>query len=463
MSVHDLTGDDVGDVIFNSPTDDKGKLQVTAIDGSSGGVLWVSDDTIDMVTVARFERINDDDVPDVVVSGRGNPEPQPLIALDGRDGTALWRIAEVEPTWQNIYTPQPIGDRTEDGTVDWLIASGGDQMRPAEEEPTVPGRIAVIDGSDGAVVASLDVPDDQEIYSSPVVLSQEGDDELVLVGTGGELFAGSEWALSMESLLAEDASGFTEISSGEDVSSFIAPVSAGDLDGDGSLDAAILRQDGVLESRDPWSAELNWSVAPAAERLAERGPGWALSSVAVPAIAQLDDDDALEIVTLHTFVTEEQFISGQPYIGDALLAVTDGATGAVESELFVPNADSVVSPLVVTAADGQTVVCACVETPKPAEESTEDRSEDTRLGIWTPGTGDVRDLGVPATISATPSMIEMKSGPSSWMVTASVDRSADDVPWMMAPIEVGSGSAADSWTWGAYMGNMSDGLGLDRP
>jgi len=290
VAAADLNGDGTADVVVQgSPRQSTSKSPasyVLAIDGATGERLWQSRDTVAMITIARFGQVNDDAVLDVVVNGRGAPyDERPLVALDGRTGDRLWRVEASDPPWRNIYTPQPVGDVDGDGIGDWVISAGGDHLRQALDKPTVPGRIVMIGGADGSVLGSVDLPDGQETYASPVLFTDGQGTRSVIVGSGGEVFPGSLWRVELDAVLRGDGSKFHQLRSGEDRSAFIAPVSVADIDGDGRLEVVSVRTDGEVAAVDPDSGEVSWSTKVSATSPDQMEMDTV--SVSVPAVGQL--------------------------------------------------------------------------------------------------------------------------------------------------------------------------------
>ncbi len=463
FSAADLTGDGVADPIVNLVDGDV-EYRVVALDGETGEQLWVSRDGVTMITVATFADVNADGTTDVVIGGRGVPvDDRPLYAFDGRDGSTLWRVEAIEPEWRNVYTPQLVADRDGDGVDDWLVATGGDWLREPGEPVTVPGRLVLVGGADGSVLAEVDLPDGQETYNSPVVV-RDGGVEHVVVGSGGELLPGALWRLPLDALADGGAAPAARAEFvrllGDGVSSYIAPVSVGDLDGDGRIEAAALRMDGQLTVVDPLTGAVRWS-SPAGDVVGALPPGTGLSSLAVPAIGQLDDDAALEVVTLYTRVTAEQLASGDVYSGETVLAVHDGATGVIEHRLDGPTVGAVVSPLIASSGGVPGVVCACAaakgsDDPAAAPEGARD------LAWWRPGTPPA-SLGAPASETMTPMLAVAADGSVQLLSGAlvMVDGAEHSIVSLLTP---GVGAAAlDDVQWGGYMGPGATGHASTPP
>lgn len=353
-----------------------------------------------MVTVAQFGDLNGDGMTDVIAGGRGQPDDdRPLVAIDGSDGSTIWRVAPMEPAWGNVYTPQNVGDVAGDGIEDWVVATGGDHLRGAFDKPTIAGRLVAVDGSDGTVIVSAALPRLEETYNSPVVLDPQGGTRGILVGSGGEVFSGSLWRISLEDVLKSNPTGFEEILPGEGQSSYMAPVSIGDLDADGSDEAVGVRTDGLVTVLDPHTGIRRWQAHPPAKYLEKMSADTAVMSIAVPDLGQLDDDPQPEVVTQHALMNRDRLLTGAVTELDSVIAVLDGSSGEIEHELFVAGANSVQSPLIASTGNENGILCGCVVSGSAANR--DDGTGSRHLGWWVPGAGEPEDLGLAASFSNT--------------------------------------------------------------
>lgn len=450
VALRDLNSDGVADVVVAALTNGD-KAGIVALDGTDGGPLWQSESNIRMVTVTQFGDLNGDGTTDVIAGGRGQPDDdRPLVAIDGSDGSTIWRVGPIEPAWGNVYTPQSVGDVTGDGIEDWVVATGGDHLRGAFDEPTIAGRLVAVDGSDGTVMGSAAFPRLEETYNSPVVLDAHGGTRGILVGSGGEVFSGSLWRISLEDVLESKPGGFEEILPGEGQSSYMAPVSIGDLDADGSSDEAVaVRTDGLVTAMDPRTGTRRWEADPLAKSLEKMSPDTAVMSVAVPAIRQLDDDPQLEVVTQHALMKRDRLLTGAVTELDSVIAVLDGSTGEIEHELFVAGANSVQSPLIASTGNENGILCGCVVSGSAADR--DDGTGSRHLGWWVPGVGEPEDLGLPASFSNTAAFDpETDAGAGHLLVSGVQDLIAVSRPRPR-------GRYVTEVIWGSYMGPDSTG------
>lgn len=468
IATRDLTSDGVLDVVIGGRVDGD-PVQVLAIDGSTGEYLWRSPVSIAPVVLVDFGHVNDDDVPDVIVGGRGLPQTEPLLALDGRDGSVLWRVEAVEPPWQNVYKTIALDDVDGDGIVDWLIASSGDHIRPNDQPVETPGRLSIISGKDGTVVALLALPIKQEIYQSPVMISPSGRDQahddtdayfiegvggsLIAIGSGGETFPGYLWAIPCGSVLDEDPTGFRRYGDDREWSSFIAPAVVTESEADQRSHLISVRTDGLVERRDPWSGTSFWSVNPFEDHQKTLGDDWVVAAFASPAIAQLDDDPQLEFIVMATFVERANLEAGEGGHGDIKIVALDGTTGNVEAEILVPDGDSVAGPLAITVNGKPMIVCSCAR--REDVDAADDQVNMMNLGLWDPANDQITDLNIPADPTSTPAVVRYGEGLG--IITGGLEGAGEDANWTLHARHIDGTTADDLIWWGGYMGTRHDG------
>ncbi|MCB1256168.1 MAG: VCBS repeat-containing protein [Microthrixaceae bacterium] len=447
----DLNGDSVDDLIINASVDGplKGQPSLVALNGVDGTVLWASTEAIIAVTVPLGVDLNGDGIDDLVVGGRGLPESdRPLVAVSGKDGSTIWRIEATKTSWQNVYTPQSLGDVDGDGVPDIVIATGGDHIREAMEPPKVAGRIVAMSGSDGHVLGVLSAPDGQEIYSSPVLIP-DGRGDTVVFGTGGEYFSGSLWRIPVRSLLKQQKKDFVKLIPGGR-SSFIAPVSIGDVEGNGGLTGAVVQTDGtvhLIDLNSAGSSDVKWTSHEIRDEVEHRAGNRVLTGLAAPALGQLDDDAALEIVVQYVVTEKSARDVGQFQDTGMILAVYDGLTGEVEQIHEDNKVDTFLSPLVVERSGEVQVLCACVPS------ASGDRAE---LAFWRPLTGVFEPLGLRPSRAATPSFAG--SAEAGFRLNVGLNAAPGSTEGgSTMPYVAAVALDIDDATWGGYMGTAHTG------
>jgi len=224
----DLNGDGVEDIVIGVGKNPFVALDtaVMALDGKSGSILWVAPARDQVFGSPAFLDITGDGVEDVFINGRSGV----LKALNGKDGSLLWEFlpglkamdARGEG-WFNFYNPQFVEDVDNDGIKDIVISNGGDVLVPAYDPNRPNGKLAVISGLTGKLLAEAKVPDGKETYMSVVTFpSEDLKNPYVIFGTGGETISGGLYITTLNDVLKGDLSKSTRIADGRK-KGFIAP------------------------------------------------------------------------------------------------------------------------------------------------------------------------------------------------------------------------------------------------
>lgn len=236
---------------------------VVAIDGISGEVLWTNPGTDQMVGSAVFMDVNLDATPDVIIGGRAAQ----LKAINGKNGQTLWEYQIRNHAHDakgylrfNFFNPQIIPDQNQDGLEDLLVANGGNiRAYKKSGEDRYPGVLAIIDGSNGSIIAADTMPDGRETYMSPVIFNYTQDDAEILFGSGGETFGGSLFHTTLQDLLSNNISSAKHILT-RDKHGFIAPAVLTDLTSDEKIDYVVNWHGGEMIAVDGETQNEIWSV-----------------------------------------------------------------------------------------------------------------------------------------------------------------------------------------------------------
>ena len=236
---------------------------VIALDGSNGTLLWKVDARDQIFGSASFKDITGDQIPDVFIGGRSAE----LMAIDGSDGKVIWEFFPRGDTvlasdygLYNFYNPQFIPDQDGDGVEDILVANGGD-VNAVPYDPNRPaGKLMVINSLNGKLIAQDTVPDGGETYMSAVVADLKGDGNLsIAYGTGGETIGGNYFIGTMDQLLDTQLSSSHQIDSSQD-KGFVGPPVIVDITEDGILDVVVNAVDGRMIAIDGSDNSILWTV-----------------------------------------------------------------------------------------------------------------------------------------------------------------------------------------------------------
>jgi outer membrane protein assembly factor BamB len=262
--VADLNQDGVKDIIIGCGKKEfeRTSTGMMAVDGATGKLLWRVPARDQIFGSAALLDINRDGVPDVIIGGRAAE----LKAINGKTGKVIWEFYasfdSMQPRkkgWFNFYNPQVIPDQNQDGIEDILVANGGDILVAAYDPNRPPGKLMVLDGSNGKILAQAQVPDGRETYMSMVVAHLHPDDPnlSIIFGTGGETVGGSLYRTTLQDLMRQDISKAHKLASSKD-KGFISPPVLCDLNGDGYLDIVANAVEGKMLAFDGRNNSLLW-------------------------------------------------------------------------------------------------------------------------------------------------------------------------------------------------------------
>ena len=250
----DLNKDGILDVVLGIGTegsDDILDRYVIALDGLDGSEIWRVGSRNDMVNTAIFHDLNKDQVDDVLISGRDGE----FIAINGSNGKLLWNlinrknIKTLTGTWHNFYTPQVVPDQNEDGYDDILSAVTFfcDAIESnCNEKKTI---LVILDGLSGDIIYSDKTPEPDgsvEVYMPPILLPMKNNELNILYGTGGERHRGSLWRAPLSSIknktISDDS---TSLFTGQE-KGVMAPPSLADMNLDGINDIILATFEGDI-------------------------------------------------------------------------------------------------------------------------------------------------------------------------------------------------------------------------
>ena len=261
--VADLNADGVSDIILGAGRKEflATDSAVIALDGRTGSMLWHVGARDQIFGSALIHDFNGDGTADVVINGRSAE----LKLIDGKTGRRIWQFLEgysIEQArskgWFNFYNPQRIPDQNGDGVDDLIVSNGGDVNAKPHDPDRPPGKLVVINGINGQVIAKADTPDGYETYMS-VVTHDFGTGLEVIYGTGGETLPGNLYRVHLEDVLKGALFKSTMLASST-TNGFIAPVSLADVSGDGTHDIVSMAVEGRMIAIDGKTSKTLWEV-----------------------------------------------------------------------------------------------------------------------------------------------------------------------------------------------------------
>jgi outer membrane protein assembly factor BamB len=236
-----IDDDGVLDIIFGTGVEkyvvDEEANAIVALSGATGEPLWTTPARYELVGTATLGDLNNDGIEDAVIGGRNGE----LLAVSTHDGSVIWQWETGSNPlvfgWLNFSTPQIIADRNGDGYPEVVATNGGNGAAPPFE-PRPAGELLLLSGADGAILWRGQMPDGAETYMTPLV-HNNGQEDVLLVGTGGETLPGSLWSLPLASFDAAPETAEWQLVLSGDGRGIMAPPVLADLNNDGILDIVV--------------------------------------------------------------------------------------------------------------------------------------------------------------------------------------------------------------------------------
>ena len=257
----DLNGDDYDDIIISNMIFEQDSLysEVICLNGRNGDVIWKCNlDNKYLYGNTVFCDVNNDNIKDVFIAGGFGG----LYCINGNSGTLIWKFyndtipAEKNNVF-NFYNPKVINDQNRDGINDLIIINGGNQLI----EPHAPGRktgyLLIVDASNGHIIAKDSFPDRKESYFSPIIFTQ-GNDTMVIYGTGGETDTGSLWLCELKDVRENKVFLNSTRIDGPYNKGFIQPCILANFNQDTILDILSINLDGKMNLLDGNTHQYIW-------------------------------------------------------------------------------------------------------------------------------------------------------------------------------------------------------------
>jgi hypothetical protein len=318
----DLNKDGILDIIIGTGTKEEVYTDTAAIaiDGASGKILWAIPGSNQYIGSAVFMDINNDQVPDVFIGGRWAQ----FTAINGKDGKSIWQFfpqrAKQDGSdggWYNFTTPQFVPDQDNDNIPDLLMANGGDARAVPYDNNRPVGKLLVLSGKTGKILADVLVPDGRETYMSVVCEKKANNNIDVLFGTGGETLPGHLYRTTLKDIMNGNISGAIILASGQSKGFVSSPVYV-DINNDSVRDIVCNAVDGRMLAINGKTDSLLWQVTL---------PG--TEAYTIPAIGYFNADSIPDLFANFTIGTF-------PTLNWSVRFMVDGKTGKIEYRDTVP-------------------------------------------------------------------------------------------------------------------------------
>ncbi len=246
----DLNNDGTEDVVFSvlDANNDTARAGIICIDGSNGNILWHTKSSESIFGSALFLDVNDDNVDDIILSGRDGA----LMCLNGHDGIVIWNARDHFGSSSilnsyNFYNPKSIPDQNGDQINDILVSNGGNPNIAPNGPNRQTGYLMTINAANGNILQLDSVPDNKETYFSPILLDFDNNQQLdVIYGTGGETDSGSLWICALQDFVDGKLRSNSKRLDGPYQKGFIQPCIISDFNADNQYDILSINFDGRI-------------------------------------------------------------------------------------------------------------------------------------------------------------------------------------------------------------------------
>lgn len=257
----DLTDDGVLDVVIGAGTENYAiQHGVVALDGKTGEIIWKFASRSQIYTSALFQDVNNDGCPDVFIAGRNAQ----LYAIDGKTGKLIWQFwsgtykEARAANFHNFYMTQFLEDQNKDGIRDLLVSNGGDAYILPNDKNRPRGKIMIICGATGKIIAQDELPHHRETYYAPHIHFNKGAKKpMVVYASGGETISGNLWEVSLKHLRKGRLKKSKAILE-DTVKGFIVNSILADLNADGFTDIINTRLNSILTAVDGKTGKTLW-------------------------------------------------------------------------------------------------------------------------------------------------------------------------------------------------------------
>jgi hypothetical protein len=307
----DLNKDGIKDIVFGGGIEGvKSPNGIIAVDGSTGKILWAVPCHTQIYTSALFQDINGDGVDDVFIGGRAAT----FFAINGATGEIIWEFWKKEDEsskkagWLNFFATQWIEDENKDGFNDLLVMNAGDYTAMPNQKNRPTGRILILSGKNGSILADAKIPENRESYYAPHIYTDAKGQNNVLFGTGGETVGGSLWTVPLNQVMKNDLTKAKRVVS-DSIKGFILNSVLADLNNDNQADIINARMNSTLAAIDGVTHKVLWEKS---------YPGY--ECYVTPTLGMFNED---AVPDLFTIVAEGSF----PSYSSFKILIIDGKNG----------------------------------------------------------------------------------------------------------------------------------------
>jgi hypothetical protein len=262
----DLNNDKILDIVMGAGGEEWAQTPtgIIAIDGANGALMWYIPADNQIYGSPVFVNLNNDGNNDIIIGGRSAQ----LKAIDGRTSKILWSFFKGKNTfsastseWFNFSNPQLVMDQDGDGIKDVLIANGGNAMLAPLDKKRPAGKLLLLSGKTGLIIAQDVMSDGRETYLSPVCFDCDTNpDPQFLFGSGGETMNGHLYLSKLSDLKNKNLSAAIVIDSTTH-KGYEAPPVLVDMNNDKALDIVVNTAEGKTKLIDGQTKKLIWTVS----------------------------------------------------------------------------------------------------------------------------------------------------------------------------------------------------------
>jgi len=311
----DLNKDGVKDVVVGAGIESTPVGNgILAINGKDGSVLWRIASATQIYTSALFQDITGDSVDDVFIGGRAGS----FYAINGATGEIIWQFwkgtdkESRENGILNFFSTQWIEDQNDDGYRDLLVTNGGDYLAAPTDRTRAVANLMVLSGFNGESLAKAKVPDERESYYAPHTYFKKKK-EIIIFGTGGETIDGGLWQVPIKKLMKNNIKKSKSIVR-DSMKGFILNSVMTDLTGDSRLDIINARMNATITAIDGKKHKTLWE---------QSFIGY--ECYVTPSLGQFVGDDTPDVFTI---IAKGRF----PMYESFKLILIDGSTGKIAWE-----------------------------------------------------------------------------------------------------------------------------------